>query len=454
MNIGNPIEGIYSTTVINPESGETLNNHDITIKGNQIVNIVPSNDKLKGEGMSGSGLFAIPGLIDAHVHALSFLYEEIPGLFDLKWVFRQQKKNLLAYIRSGITTVRDLGSALKLIRKTSLKCNAFKIEGPRIIYAGPIFTVPGGYPYFIDKVSPLVTMIAGPIKVELKEKNSEPQARGMIDKCAANGASCIKVAYQSVKYDDDQTEIPIISLNLLKFMVDYAHKHNLPVAIHCCYRKDFQQLIEATDIKFDSLEHLTIDEPLNQSEVKEFAQRKIPISTTLMTYGMIDHVKRYELLFEQEPERFEQKPIEFLQSAQQKLKEGKYDEISKYIGKNCMINGSNFMRENLKKLYSSGVKILFGTDSAGAVTPPGLPHWEFIDMARSSMSNLDILKSATINPAKVLKRDDLGCIRAGATADLVLLRNNPLNNIEAIKDIAAVIRDGRLIYQPNFKQNL
>lgn len=439
----NSVDSVDSVTVIDPESGTILEGHDIKIKNGLISSIEPSPSK---EDKKATNLYALPGLIDSHVHALSFLHEEVPGLFDLRWVFKQQKKNLSAYIRGGITTVRDLGSALKLIKKTSNKASQFKIISPRITYAGPIFTVPNGYPYFIDKISALITMITGPIKVEISESQGAPYARKMIDKCIAAGASVIKVAYQSVKYDENLTEIPIISLDLLRSMVEHAHKRNVPVAIHCCYRRDFQNLLSAPDIQFDSLEHLTIDEALSKDEIKQFADRRIPISTTLMTYGMIDHVERYEQLLNGEPERFEKKPFKFLQYAHEKLRSGQLADISNYVGESVLTTGSKYMRENLKNLHAVGVKIIMGSDSAGAVTPPGCPHWELLDMVRAGMKPLEALKSATCYGADIIGNPKIGRLQVGKIADIVLLEKNPLENIENVKTITAVIREGSLMF--------
>ena len=449
MALKNSVDSVDSVTVIDPESGNVLEKHDIKFKNGLISSIEPTKITLEKNEKDRTNLYALPGLIDAHVHALSFLYEEVPGLFDLRWVFRQQKKNLSGYIRGGITTVRDLGSALKLVKKTSNKAAQFKIKSPRIYYAGPIFTVPNGYPYFIDKISSLITAFTGPIKVEISKSQGAPFARKIIDKCIAAGASVIKVAYQSVKYDNALTEIPIISLDLLRVIVEHAHKRNVPVAIHCCYRRDFQNLLSAPDIKFDSLEHLTIDEALSQDEIKQFADRNIPISTTLMTYGMIDHVERYEQLLNGEPERFEKKPLNFLRSAHEKLRSGKLADISNYVGETVLTTGSKYMRENLKNLHSAGVKIIMGSDSAGAVTPPGCPHWELIDMVRAGMKPIETLKSATCNAADVIGNTNLGRLQVGKTADIVLLEKNPLENIENVKSVAAVIQEGSLMYYKN-----
>ncbi len=441
------IKAIKSVTVINPEKGEILEDHDIIIEKDRISGIKPSKKTIDSNDLDvldGTGLHAIPGIIDSHVHALGFLHDEVPGLFDLGWVMRQQKKNLTWYLRGGVTTVRDMTSTLKLIRSKSKKAAGFKIESPRILYAGPMFTVPDGYPYFIPKLPFIIKWISGPVRVDLKKSNGMAQARKMVDKVAAAGAHCIKIGYQSAKYDDEQTEIPIISFDLIRTIIERAKRHGLPVAIHHVYRRDLQQLLQA-DIIFDSLEHLTIDEPLSNNELAELARRNIPVSTTLMTYGIKDHLDRLEFLLDNEPDRFEKKPLEFLKRACKGMRTG--TEVTRHIGIKCIQTGSDFMRQNLSKLHDAGVKIVYGTDSGGAITPTGLPHWEMMDMVRAGMTPLEVLRSATSMAADVVGIPELGRLNEGAIADIVLLKENPLKNIGAVGKVAKVIRSGMLVHE-------
>lgn len=436
------ISSINSVTVINPASGDVLTDSDITIENGEITAIEPSK-RSNGEGLEGSGLFAIPGLIDTHVHAMGFMHEKIPGLLDLRWAMRQQRRNLAQFLRGGVTTIRDMAAPLKMVRKMSQRAAKFEVESPRFLYAGPMFTAPGGYPYFAPKVPFLLKLYTGPLRFNLKMPDGEVQARKAVDRVASAGAHCIKIGYQTAKYDDERTEIPSIPISLIKVIVERAHHHGLPAAVHHVYRKDLQDLL-VTDIPYDSQEHLTIDEPLSNSEVQQFAQRKIPISTTLMTYGIIDHVERMESLLEQESDRFEKKPTEFLHHCCEALRSG--ETPSRFIGWGCIKTGSKIMRENLKKLVDAGVTIAYGTDSGGAMTPPGCPHWELIDMIRAGMTPLEALRSATSVAADVVGIPKLGRLEEGAIADIVLLRDNPLKNIEAVGEVGAVIREGYLVH--------
>jgi cytosine/adenosine deaminase-related metal-dependent hydrolase len=88
------INAIRSVTVIKPEKGDVLKDYDVFIEGRQITGIEPTDEKVVSESLDGSGLYAIPGLINTHVHCLGFLDEDIPGLLDMGWIFKQHSKNL------------------------------------------------------------------------------------------------------------------------------------------------------------------------------------------------------------------------------------------------------------------------------------------------------------------------------------------------------------------------
>lgn len=446
--IGSSINSVRSVTVINPGDGRILLHHDILINDGRITSIRPSAGPASG-GFHGANLYAIPGLIDTHVHALNFLFDRPPRLFDLPWVFRQQRKNLAAYLRSGVTTIRDMAAPLEMIKRYSLRSGHFEIESPKILFAGPIFTVTGGYPYFLGKVPALVDRFAGKIRVEVSD---ETYARQQVDAVADAGAACVKIGYQSVKYDDGQTAIPAIPLPLLRAVVDQAHRRGLPAAVHCCYRKDLRILLDAADVPFDSLEHIVIDDTLGDEEIDLLAKRRIPVSTTLMTYGMIDHRRRLEALLDREPERFEDKPREFLRRACAALERG--DAISRHIGKNCIVTGSGRMRENLKKMLSAGITIAYATDSAGAITPAGCPHWELLDMARAGMKPLEALRAATSAAADAIGLPGAGRLEPGKSADIVLLEKNPLDDLSHVAEVSAVIRDGRLVFSTNATETI
>jgi imidazolonepropionase-like amidohydrolase len=97
-------------------------------------------------------------------------------------------------------------------------------------------------------------------------------------------------------------------------------------------------------------------------------------------------------------------------------------------------------------MHKAGVHILTGTDAPLRNSPPGFGlHEELTLLARGGMSPFDVLKSATLEPARYLGMlDSAGTIATGKLADLVLLDANPLVDIGNARRIAAVVANGRL----------
>ena len=52
------------------------------------------------------------------------------------------------------------------------------------------------------------------------------------------------------------------------------------------------------------------------------------------------------------------------------------------------------------------------------------------------------LRAATSTAARVLRRDDLGAVRAGARADLIAVQGDPAGTISALRDVRLVLKDG------------
>ena len=94
----------------------------------------------------------------------------------------------------------------------------------------------------------------------------------------------------------------------------------------------------------------------------------------------------------------------------------------------------------------AGVRILTGTDAPLRNSPPGFGlHEELSLLARGGMTPFEILRAATLEPARYLGMlDSAGTVAAGKLADLVLLDANPLADIANTRRIVAVVANGRL----------
>ncbi|MDH3796698.1 MAG: amidohydrolase family protein, partial [Flavobacteriaceae bacterium] len=102
-------------------------------------------------------------------------------------------------------------------------------------------------------------------------------------------------------------------------------------------------------------------------------------------------------------------------------------------------------KELLSYMHQNGVDILAGSDFGGMpYVYPGMGlHQELALLCEAGLSNAEALASATINPAIFLSIENkYGSISEGKIADLVLLKMNPLENIENTQAIVSVYRKG------------
>jgi imidazolonepropionase-like amidohydrolase len=104
-------------------------------------------------------------------------------------------------------------------------------------------------------------------------------------------------------------------------------------------------------------------------------------------------------------------------------------------------------REILKQLYEAGVGILLGSDAPQVFNVPGFSiQREMQTMVRSGMSAYEILKTGTVNPAIYFGDEaQYGMIKEGLDASLILLENNPLEDIGNMSHPAGVMVKGQWI---------
>ena len=105
-------------------------------------------------------------------------------------------------------------------------------------------------------------------------------------------------------------------------------------------------------------------------------------------------------------------------------------------------NGHILVSKTLKKLSDAGVLVNMGAH--GQLQGLGA-HREIWMMQQGGMTNMEALKTATINAAKSLGFDDwIGTLQEGKLADLIVLDQNPLDNIRNTETISSVMVNGRL----------
>jgi imidazolonepropionase-like amidohydrolase len=102
---------------------------------------------------------------------------------------------------------------------------------------------------------------------------------------------------------------------------------------------------------------------------------------------------------------------------------------------------------SFKKALKAGVKIAFGTDMGGIPWDKSIAD-EFDYMVKFGMSPMDAIRSATSKAAELLDmKGELGVIAPGAYADIIAVSGDPLSNIDALKQVNFVMKDGAVFQQ-------
>ena len=401
---------LRAATLIDGTSAEPRHNVLIGIRGKKIVSV--------GEGQPPAGVEVIdfpanvtvlPGMIDTHTHI--FLQGEDPaeGGYDIQLLkypssFRAARATVAARrcLEQGFTTIRDLETEGAGYGDIGIKMaiNDGYIPGPRMFAATRAISVTGGYPlegYNPDIVVPKGAQLGdGP--VELRKI-----AREQLE----NGADWIKVYMTHRSWVDKQGHLvsqPTLTVEELRAVVDEAHGQQHKVA---CHSYGGIGMRRALDGGCDSIEH-GLD--LTDQDIAQMVKQGTWLVPTLGAY--------YEDL---SPEN---------------TLEGQRDRAR-----------VSYHEASFKKALKAGVKIAFGTDMGGISWSKPIAN-EFGFMVKFGMSPMDAIKSATSRAAELLDmKGELGVIAPGAYADIVAVSGDPLSNVEVLKQVNFVMKDGAVFKQ-------
>ena len=402
---------IHAANLIDGTSGQLRHNVLIVVKGNKIQSVSEGGNAPADATVVNLGpdVTVMPGLIDTHTHI--FLQGEDPaqGGYDIQLLkhpssYRAARATVSARraLEEGFTTLRDVETEGAGYGDVGIKeaINDGFIPGPRLFVATRAISVTGGYPlegYNPDIKVPKGAQLAdGP--VELRKA-----AREQLE----NGADWIKVYMTHRSWVDKQGHLvsqPTLTVEELKAVVDEAHGQQKKVA---CHAYSGIGLHRALDGGCDSIEHgLSLDDAAIQQMLRQ-GTWYVP---TLSVY--------------------------YLDWAPENTDDGKRDRAR-----------ANEHELSFKKALKAGVKIAFGTDMGGIPWTDPIAN-EFGYMVKFGMSPMDAIKAATSNAADLLDmKGELGVIAPGADADIIAVSGNPLSNIEVLKQVSFVMKDGSVFKQ-------
>ncbi|WP_341503937.1 amidohydrolase family protein [Gallaecimonas sp. GXIMD4217] len=389
----------------NSESGELVSPATLIVDGNRISAVGSELPRPEGSRrLDLSGHTLLPGLIDMHVHLT--LSENLHGYRRLGLSVPRQAligaKNARRTLDAGITTVRNLGAGGYADIALRDAIAAGDVPGPRIFASGPAIGITGGH-CDNNLLAPEYRASGqgtadGPWAVRARVRENIKYGADVIKLCATGGvlSKGTKVGVQQLTEEE------------MAAAVAEAHRRGLSVAAHAHGTGGIKAAIRAG---VDTIEHASF-----------LDGEAIRLAKANGTYLSMDIYDTEYILAEG-------------------IKAGMLPESidkEKHTGQQ--------QRDSFHRAAQAGVPMLFGTDAA--VYPHGDNMKQLSRMVTFGLSPAEALQSATWHPARVLGRDDLGSLKAGALADVIAVPGNPLENITLMEKVSLVMKDGELIRAP------
>ena len=406
------------TKEMKPVYGKT-----VLTDGDRIVNIVSGSSSAEGfEIIDLDGAYLLPGLIDLHVHlALSGKppkpkknskpvdYEKLYKLLTGNALVRMAAKRLVAsYARtevmSGVTTIRTVGGVLDFDAQVRDMIKEGKLTGPRIIASNTGISVPGGH-------------FAGSIATAVR---SPEEARELVRKTAGTKPDLIKLMITGGVMDSDAEGMPgmlKMSPETVKAACDEAHRLGYKVAAHV---ESPEGVKVALENGVDTIEH---GAKLTDEMIKLFKERKAADICTLSPA---------------------------VPYAEFTLEESYASQAAKNNGR-IVLDG---IIDCAKACIENDIPVGLGSD----VSCPFVVHYNFWRelcyfcryIGRPAQ---ETLYRATLGNALIAGiGEETGSIEIGKSADMIVVKDNPLDDLSSLRNVTMVMAGGNLIRKPRHKQ--
>lgn len=392
---------ITNVNVIPMTSDTILMNQMVYIREGRIETISDSIGIQNVRVIDGDNRYLLPGLIDMHIH-----------LWD--------RYEMGLYLANGVTAVRNVwGMPMHLRIKDAVNKN--KIYSPAFFTTGPKLTGPE----FIGS--------------DNLQTFTPEQGRERVRSYKKRGYDFIKTYYGLPKDIFDA----IIDQAAISGMDIVAHPSNkVPYDSH--FNPQITTIEHAEDIVQQALNYQLDTMKLNQLADGFAGSPHTSLCPTLMAFYNIYNMLEDDEILSDSMVQFMNPGIKVLDSQAQfdRWHNTKMEEPAVVTR---IKNQHEFHLLAIRKLHDAGVNIVCGTDAGIGITVPGYSIHQELDFYRQAgLSNYEVLKTATVNAARVHKiMNNMGSIEKEKIANLILVDNNPLVDLDALKRPHMVFVSGR-----------
>ena len=397
---------IHAGNLIDVETGKIESRKSIVIKNSLIASVsdgyINKSDFQEYYDLKDS--YVLPGLMDAHVHLAQEYVPKAERDLKVEPEFNAifAAANAIKTLNAGFTTVRNVGDGGMETISLRNAINKGIVPGPRILTSGKTIATTGGHG---DPTNGLPTDLYEPPTPEEGVVDSFEDIKKAVRQRYKDGTDGIKItATGGVLSVAKSGENPQFTNNELEALISIAKDYGLWVAAHAHGKEG---MLRAVNAGVTSIEHGTFMDEEVMDAMKKNGTYYVP---TILAGEWVAEKSKIDNFF---PELVRPKAAK--------------------IGPQIL--------DTFTKAHKYGVKIAFGTDSG--VSAHGDNWQEFALMVKGGMSPLETIQSATLETAKLFRlENEIGKIRTGFSADIIALRDNPLENIESLKDISFVMKEG------------
>ncbi len=395
--------------LVDTQTGQLRSNQVILVKDNLIEMVLPAADfKQKTDSIIDlSAYFVLPGLIDCHTHVLlqgditsedydvQLLKESIPYR-----TLRASRSAKIA-LEAGFTTIRDLETEGAGYADVDVKkaINNHVIPGPRMFVATRSINTVGHYPITARDYNWQLDWPKG-----VQEINGADEGRRAVREQLSHGADWIKIYADRGYYrlpDGSYRSHPNFTTEEIMAVGDETTRSGKKLAAHAVTRDG---ILAAINAGASTIEHgFGMDDECIQLMVKKGVY-------WCPTIYVCDYV------------------------AEGRAKAG--SPINKYF--------METMPALFKKAMDAGIKIAYGTDIGGySWDEPEAKDSEH--MVKYGMTNMQAIQAATSVAAQLLDMEGkIGTLKAGAFADIIAVKQDPLKDIKVLEQVPWVMKDGIL----------
>lgn len=416
---------ITNVNIIDVSTGNITQGHVVidSAKIHQILDLETVIDFGEATLIDGTNKFVLPGLAEMHAH--------IPAL---AWNDPKMEETLFLYLSNGVTTIRGmLGHPYHLELRE--KAKNLEILSPRIYTSSP--------------------SING---------NTVPDPEAAREKV---------MAYAEEGYDFLKIH-PGLKLDVFDEVVKTANEAGIPFAGHVSSQVGVRHALKS---KYATIDHLDSymeglvpdEENVNPNENGFFGYNFTDLTDSSLIPELVNLSKVNQVWVVPTQSLFDRwfSPTDpEVIADEEEMNYVSPETLNNWIqSKNNLISDASYdsakwARFNdirlrlIKSLHDDGYGLLLGSDAPQVFNVPGFSiHHELRGMINAGLTPLEAIQIGTVNPAKFFD-GSFGQIKEGYDADLILLENSPLDNIENLKNPVGVMARGQWMDRNTIEKRL